>query len=117
MLMLDHIQLAIPQGREEDARHFYGEILELEELEKPDLLKSRGGVWFRLGALQLHLGVETPFSPAKKAHPAFRVEDLDGLAKRLERAGFSPQWNDNIPDARRFHTHDVFGNRLEFLQD
>lgn len=116
MLTLDHIQLAMPEGQEEDARHFYGEVLGLEELEKPDLLKSRGGVWFRLGAHQLHLGVETPFSPAKKAHPAFRVEDLDGLAKKLKDAEFSLTWDNAIPDTRRFHTHDVFGNRLEFLE-
>lgn len=114
-MTLDHIQLAMPQGEEGSARHFYGGILELEELEKPDLLKSKGGVWFRLGAHQLHLGVETPFSPAKKAHPAFQVEDLDSLAKRLE-VGFSLQWSDDIPRVRRFHTFDVFGNRLEFLQ-
>ena len=115
MLTLDHIQLAMPEGQEEDARTFYGEVLGLEELEKPDLLKSKGGVWFRLGAHELHLGVETPFSPAKKAHPAFRVEDLDALAKRLEHASSSLQWDDTIPGVRRFHTHDVFGNRLEFL--
>ena len=115
MLTLDHIQLAMPEGQEEDARRFYGEVLGLEELEKPDLLKSKGGVWFRLGAHQLHLGVETPFSPARKAHPAFRVEDLDGLAKKLEDAEFSLTWDDRIPGVRRFHTHDVFGNRLEFL--
>ena len=115
MLTLDHIQLAMPEGQEEDARTFYGEVLGLEELEKPDLLKSKGGVWFRLGAHELHLGVEIPFSPAKKAHPAFRVEDLDALAKRLEHASSSLQWDDTIPGVRRFHTHDVFGNRLEFL--
>ena len=116
MLTLDHIQLAMPRGEEQKARYFYGEILGLEELEKPDLLKSKGGVWFRLGKHQLHLGVETPFSPAKKAHPAFHVEDLDSLAKRLGLAGFSPEWNEDIPHVRRFHIHDVFGNRLEFLR-
>ena len=114
-LILDHIQIAMPQGEEQKARYFYGEVLGLEELEKPDPLKSKGGVWFLIGAHQLHLGVETPFSPAKKAHPAFRVEYLDELAKRLERAGFSLLWDDAIPGIRRFHTHDVFGNRLEFL--
>ncbi len=114
-MTLDHVQLAMPQGEENNARYFYGEILGLEELEKPDLLKSKGGVWFQVGEHQLHLGVETPFSSAKKAHPAFRVEDLDGLAKRLEDAGFSLRWSDDIPNVRRFHTHDVFGNRLEFL--
>ena len=117
MLTLDHIQLAMPQGKEEDARTFYGEVLGLQELEKPDLLKSKGGVWFSLGTHQLHLGVETPFSPAKKAHPAFRVEELASLAKRLEQAGCSLRWDDSIPDVQRFHTHDVFGNRLEFLKE
>ena len=116
MLTLDHVQLAMPAGRENVARTFYSEVLGLQELEKPDLSKLKGGVWFRLGDHQLHLGVETPFSPAKKAHPAFRVEDLDSLAKRLEHAGFSLRWNEDIRDVRRFHTHDVFGNRLEFLQ-
>ena len=116
VLTLDHIQLAMPQGKEVDARSFYGGVLRLQELEKPDLLKSKGGVWFRLGAHELHLGVETPFAPAKKAHPAFRVEDLGALVKRLKDAGYSPIWDDAIPKVRRFHTHDVFGNRLEFLQ-
>ena len=116
MLTLDHIQLAMPQGREEDACCFYGGVLGLSELEKPDRLKPKGGVWFRLGEHQLHLGVEIPFSSAKKAHPAFQVENLNSLVERLEQAGFSLTWNEDIPDIRRFHTHDVFGNRLEFLQ-
>ena len=115
-MTLDHVQLAMPGGRENDARTFYGEILGLQELEKPEPLKSKGGVWFQLGSHGLHLGVETPFAPAKKAHPAFRAEDLDALAKRLEDRGFSLTWDEAIPDVRRFHTHDVFGNRLEFLQ-
>lgn len=114
--VLDHVQVAAPRGCEEDARRFYGALLGLEELEKPEALRSRGGVWFRVGAQELHVGVEEPFTPATKAHPAIRVADLDGLRMRLEAAG-APIVDDDgtIPGARRFYTADPFGNRLELV--
>src|SRR4051794_9272706 len=118
MLVLDHVQVAIPSGGEETARAFYGAALGLEELDKPPLLAARGGAWFRVGQHQLHLGVEEPFAPAQKAHPAFRVEDgtaLHAIASRLAEAGIAVTWADaaEIPGRERFHVADPFGNRLE----
>jgi catechol 2,3-dioxygenase-like lactoylglutathione lyase family enzyme len=113
---LDHVQVAAPRGCEEDARRFYGVLLRLEEIEKPDALKPRGGVWFRVGAQELHVGVEEPSTPAAKAHPAIRVADLDVLRVRLEAAGAPIVEDDGtIPGVRRFYTADPFGNRLELL--
>ncbi len=113
---LDHLQLAMPEGEEARARAFYGGILGLSELPKPAALAARGGVWFALGDQALHLGVETPFSPAKKAHPAFRVSDLDACCLLLEAAGVETLPDTSVPSVRRFYAADPFGNRLEFLQ-
>jgi catechol 2,3-dioxygenase-like lactoylglutathione lyase family enzyme len=112
---IDHVQLAAPPGCEADARAFYGELLGLDELPKPPALQARGGVWFACGAQQLHVGVEEPFAPARKAHPALAVDDLDALAARLAGAGVEVTWDDAIPGARRFYAADPFGNRLELL--
>jgi catechol 2,3-dioxygenase-like lactoylglutathione lyase family enzyme len=117
VIELDHVQLAAPRGCEPEARRFYGELLELKEVEKPEPLRARGGVWFALGDRQLHVGVEEPFAPSRKAHPAFRVSpaELDGLAARLGDAGGTVEWDDALPGVRRFYTADPWGNRLEFL--
>jgi catechol 2,3-dioxygenase-like lactoylglutathione lyase family enzyme len=114
---LDHVQLAAPPGCEADARRFFGDLLGLEELEKPEPLRSRGGAWFRVGAQQLHVGVAEPFAPARKAHPALRVrrDALDYLAGRLTAAGVEVRWDDALPGARRFYANDPWGNRLEFV--
>jgi len=114
---LDHVQIAAPPGCDAAARAFFGELLGLLEIEKPEPLGDRGGVWFAIGAQQLHIGVETPFRPARKAHPAFRVEGgaLDVLAERLAAAGAPIAWDDALPGVRRFYTEDPFGNRLELL--
>lgn len=72
---LDHVQVAAPRGCEAEARRFYGTILGLVEVEKPETLRGRGGVWFRCGEQQLHVGVDDAFAPARKAHPAFCVAD------------------------------------------
>jgi catechol 2,3-dioxygenase-like lactoylglutathione lyase family enzyme len=109
---LDHIQVAIPAGGEPAARRFYGELLGLAEVEKPEPLRASGGAWFAPG---LHLGVETPFAPARKAHPGLRVDDLDAVAGRLAGAGHEPVWDDRWPGVRRFHVFDPFGNRVELL--
>ena len=112
------MQLAAPPGCEPEARRFFGELLGLEEIDKPEPLRSRGGVWFGLqNGGQLHIGVEEPFAPARKAHPAFRVtaQELDELASRLEAAGERVEFDDSIPDVRRFYTTDPWGNRLELL--
>lgn len=84
---------------------------------KPEPLASRGGCWFRTGDVIVHIGVEKDFAPQKKAHPAFCVEDLDGLAKRLATADYSVVWDDALPNRRRFYTADPFGNRIEFIAD
>jgi catechol 2,3-dioxygenase-like lactoylglutathione lyase family enzyme len=118
VIELDHVQIAAPPGCEDEARRFFGDLLGLEELEKPEPLRSRGGAWFALGGGgQLHVGVEEPFAPARKAHPAFRVPvaDLDELAQRLESAGEKLEWDDSLPGVRRFYTADPWGNRLELL--
>jgi catechol 2,3-dioxygenase-like lactoylglutathione lyase family enzyme len=118
VIELDHVQLAAPPGCETEARRFFGELLGLVELEKPEPLRARGGAWFALdGGSQLHIGVEDPFAPAHKAHPAFRVAatELDALAKRLEAAAELVEWDDSLPGVRRFYTTDPWGNRLELL--
>jgi catechol 2,3-dioxygenase-like lactoylglutathione lyase family enzyme len=115
-LALDHLQLAMPRGRETEARAFYGDILGLKELTKPPNLAVRGGVWFALGSQQLHLGVEQDFRPAKKAHPAFLANDLEDLRGRLQSKGFAPYEDEPLVGYDRFYVADPFGNRLEFLQ-
>ncbi len=103
----------MPAGEEAAARAFYGDLLGLTEVAKPAGLAGRGGVWFGEG---LHLGVETPFAPARKAHPALAVGDLDAVAARLAAAGHPVDWDGTIPGVRRFHTADPFGNRVEVLE-
>ena len=113
---LDHVQIAMPRGAEDVARQFYGGVLELTEIAKPVNLAARGGLWFTAGARQLHLGVEADFRPARKAHPAFRVDDLEGLRARCLAAGLTPVEDEPLPGFRRFYLADPFGNRLEFLE-
>jgi catechol 2,3-dioxygenase-like lactoylglutathione lyase family enzyme len=117
VLTLDHVQLAAPPGCEEAARRFYGELLGLPELAKPESLRARGGVWFGAGPGQLHIGVEEGFTPARKAHPALRVsgDGLDRLADRLAAAGSKVTWDSSLDGVRRFYTEDPWGNRLELL--
>ncbi len=116
-IRLDHLQIAAPPGCEPEARRFFGGLLGLPEVEKPEPLRERGGAWFTLGDQQLHVGVEDGFSPALKAHPAIRVEaaELDALADRLTAAGGEVHWDDSLPGTRRFYTSDPWGNRIEFL--
>jgi catechol 2,3-dioxygenase-like lactoylglutathione lyase family enzyme len=114
---LDHVQVAAPAACEDDARRFYGGVLGLPELDKPEALRPRGGVWFACGAHQLHIGVAEDFTPAAKAHPAlrFRTDDHEPLAERLAGAGFAALWDDTIPGTRRFFTADPWGNRIELV--
>jgi catechol 2,3-dioxygenase-like lactoylglutathione lyase family enzyme len=105
----------MPSGREDDARRFYADVLGLNEIEKLDALKSRGGVWFQLGRHGVHLGVEEAFSPARKAHPGIACLDVESLAERLRVAGYMVDWDSNLSGRKRFYTEDPFGNRLEFL--
>ena len=116
VLGIDHVQVAAPEGCEAQARAFYGALLGLEELPKPESLQARGGCWFRAGEQELHVGVDRPFAPARKAHPGFVVSDLGALADRLRGAGVEVAPDDSIPGAKRFHAADPFGNRLEFRE-
>jgi catechol 2,3-dioxygenase-like lactoylglutathione lyase family enzyme len=114
---LDHVQVAMPRGAEQQARAFYGALLAMTEDPKPPVLAARGGCWFHAGTAIVHLGVEDPFTPAGKAHPAFAVEDLDALAAALSGAGYECTRADGeVPGVRRFYTRDPFGNRVEFQQ-
>jgi catechol 2,3-dioxygenase-like lactoylglutathione lyase family enzyme len=113
----DHVQVAMPRGREDAARAFYAGLLGMTEVPKPPALAVRGGCWFASGSAILHLGVEEPFAPARKAHPALLAGDLDALAEALSAAGYECVRADGeIPGIRRFHTRDPFGNRIEFQQ-
>lgn len=113
---LDHVQIAGPKGCEAAARRFFGELLGMAEIEKPEPLRSRGGCWFEVGSRQLHIGVEDPFRPARKAHPAFVVDDADALFGKLTAAGVECNWDDAVADVKRFFAFDPWGNRLEFTQ-
>jgi catechol 2,3-dioxygenase-like lactoylglutathione lyase family enzyme len=114
---LDHVQIAAPPGCEAEARRFFGELLGLSEVQKPERLRERGGVWFTLGAQQLHIGVEEPFAPARKSHPALRVApgELDALAQRLTSGGAKVLWDDALAGSLRFYSEDPWGNRIELV--
>jgi catechol 2,3-dioxygenase-like lactoylglutathione lyase family enzyme len=113
---IDHVQLAMPAGGEQLARQFYGKLLGLTEIPKPPNLAARGGAWFQCGPLQLHLGVESEFRPAKKAHPALLVTELVDLLKSLTAAGFEVKYdNEPVQGFDRAFTSDPFGNRIELL--
>ncbi|KAA2236333.1 glyoxalase [Salinarimonas soli] len=116
MLAIDHVQLAIPAGGEEVCRRFYIEVLGMSEIPKPAILAARGGLWVQSGAVQIHLGVEADFRPARKAHPAIVVANLDALATRVSDAGHAPTWDGSIPGLRRFFVSDPHGNRIEFME-
>jgi len=113
---IDHIQIAAPVGCESAARDFYGSVLGMTEIEKPPVLRARGGCWFECGSQQLHIGVERDFRAAKKAHPAFSVFHLDELRETLRARGVTVIDDDNLPGARRFYAEDPWGNRLEFVE-
>jgi catechol 2,3-dioxygenase-like lactoylglutathione lyase family enzyme len=113
---IDHVQVAAPPGCEAEARAFYGALLGLEELPKPEPLRARGGVWFRAGAQELHVGVEEPFAPARKAHPGLVVDDLEALEARLAAAGVPVARDGSLEGVARGHVADPFGNRLELRE-
>jgi catechol 2,3-dioxygenase-like lactoylglutathione lyase family enzyme len=112
---IDHVQLAAPPGCEAEARRFFAELLGLEELEKPAALRARGGVWFRVGEQQLHVGVEQEFAAARKAHPAFAVSRYDELLARLRAAGVPVTDDASIPGVRRCYVADPWGSRIELV--
>ena len=110
---IDHVQLAIPVGAEERAREFYVGVLGLAEVPKPPLLAARGGAWFEAGEVRIHVGAETAFVPAKKAHPALTISNL---RRFVESRGIDATWNDEIEGLVRCHVFDPFGNRIELVQ-
>jgi catechol 2,3-dioxygenase-like lactoylglutathione lyase family enzyme len=116
ILGIDHVQVAAPPGCEAIARAFYGGVLGLTEIPKPEPLAARGGCWFSAGAQELHVGVEEPFAPAHKAHPGLVADDLARLAERIREAGLEVAFDDAIPGMCRIHVADPFGNRLEIRQ-
>jgi catechol 2,3-dioxygenase-like lactoylglutathione lyase family enzyme len=116
LLALDHVQLAMPAGGEARARAFYDGLLGLPEQPKPAPLAARGGCWFENAAVKLHLGVEADFRPARKAHPALLVDDLDALVARLEAAGVAFAPDDALDGIARGYVEDPFGNRIELIQ-
>lgn len=115
-LALDHLQLAMPEGGEDAARRFYVGVLGFGEFPKPGPRLAPSGLWLRAGSVELHLGVEEDFRPARRAHPGLLVDDLDALAARCEAASHPVQWDDRYPGRRRFYVADPFGNRIEMLQ-
>lgn len=115
-MRIDHIQLSAPPHCEDAARAFFVGVLGMRELPKPEALQARGGCWFTLDEVNLHIGVEVDFRPAKKAHPAMAVEDIDAWATRLTQANARVEWDELIPGRRRFFTDDPWGNRVEFLE-
>lgn len=116
LLALHHVQLAMPSGGEDQARAFYGDVLGLDEVPKPNNLARRGGCWFELGDLRIHLGVEDDFRAARKAHPALLVDDLAGLTARIDAAGFKVVSDEPLPEFERLYVDDPFGNRIELMQ-
>jgi len=116
LVAVDHVQLAMPPGGEASARGFYQAILGLEERPKPPVLAARGGCWFSNDRVTLHLGVEDDFRPARKAHPALMVEDLDDLCGTLGSAGYDVRFDGEVPDVRRCYVDDPFGNRIELIE-
>ena len=116
VLALDHVQLAIPRDGEEVARAFYRDVLGLTEIPKPPNLRERGGAWFAGGGARLHLGVDSDFRPARKAHPALSVRGLDALIARVEAAGFPTSPGEPIEGFDRAYVFDPFGNRIELIE-
>jgi catechol 2,3-dioxygenase-like lactoylglutathione lyase family enzyme len=113
---IDHVQLAMPPGQEEEARAFYGDVLGISEVPKPPHLAKRGGCWFEQGALKVHLGVESEFRPARKAHPAFIVSDLGALITRLQTRGYRVVEDEPLDGYNRRYVDDPFGNRIELME-
>ena len=114
---IDHVQLAMPAGEEDRARAFFVNLLGMVEVAKPAELAKRGGCWFECGAVQIHMGVEADFRPAKKAHPALRCCDYDALVARLRAAGVEAKDDDTILGVKRCHIADPFGNRIELVHE
>ena len=112
---LDHVQVCIPRGAEAQAREFYGGLLGLEEIAKPEAIRKNGGMWYNAADVQLHVGVEDSVAPSKR-HPAFEVENVSAVRAFLEQSGVRTKDEEAIPGMRRFSFFDPFGNRIELLE-
>lgn len=113
---IHHVQLAAPPGAEPLMREFYVGVLGMVEVAKPPVLAARGGVWFRAAGIEIHIGVEEDFRPARKAHPGILVRELQAMARRLRAAGHDVRVDGLLPGFRRFYVDDPVGNRLELLE-
>lgn len=112
---LDHVQICIPRGKENEARKFYTDLLALQEIPKPASLIANGGLWYKIADVELHLGVEDVMARSKR-HPAFEITDVAAARLLLEKAGMQINEEPDIPGRTRFSFIDPFGNRIEFLQ-
>ena len=113
---IDHVQLTGPKGCEEKARSFYNGVLGLKEIPKPSSVKSSGGCWFAIGTQEIHIGIEDPFTPPVKAHPAFVIQNIEELRSHLKEQAIEIKEDRPIAGRTRFFVRDPFGNRLEFLE-
>lgn len=116
IVRLDHVQLAMPAGCEADAVAFYEGVLGITHVPKPAHLAVRGGCWFEDGDLKVHLGVEPDFRPATKAHPAFIVDEIRGIAGIVAAAGLAVKEDEPLKGHDRVYVTDPFGNRIELMQ-
>jgi catechol 2,3-dioxygenase-like lactoylglutathione lyase family enzyme len=116
VIRLDHVQLAMPAGGEDDATAFYEGVLGIMRVPKPPHLAVRGGCWFESGDLKVHLGVDADFRPATKAHPAFIIDDLQALARKIASAGYEVVDDEPLDGYDRVYVNDPFGNRIELMQ-
>jgi catechol 2,3-dioxygenase-like lactoylglutathione lyase family enzyme len=116
IVSIDHVQIAIPIASEDRARAFYSGILGFAEIEQPPQMAERKSLWFVAGSVNLHLGIEPNFTPAKRAHPAFVVEGLDAILAACNRAAITTKPDTSFNDLRRVHVFDPFGNRLELME-
>jgi hypothetical protein len=116
IVALDHVQLAAPPGSEDLLCSYYVGVLGMTEIPKPPLLAAKGGCWFQIGPVQIHAGIEDPFVPAKKAHPALRVSGIHGYAEHIAALGAAVTWDYDLPGHNRFYSYDPVGNRIEFLE-
>ncbi len=112
---IDHVQVCIPPGKEEEARQFYGKVLGLKEVEKPDALKPNGGMWFEIANVQLHIGVETVENTSKR-HPAFEIDELDRVKAYLLENDVRIKEDQAIPGVKRYSIFDPFNNRIELME-
>ena len=112
---LNHVQVCIPRGKETQAREFYGRLLGLREIEKPEVLRANGGMWFEIADIQLHVGIEDVIAQSKR-HPAFEVENIEAIRRFFEESGVRTKDEPNVPGMRRFSFFDPFGNRIELME-